>query len=239
MLEYNFPISGPLRFVTMLIECMLAFICFELGVVFVVKYRRKQASKAYKQELGYASMFLGFSVMWFCFIAADYFMDSIVTTPFMIWPSGSPRALVVSTSFMATITGSFIFIIMIERHQKLLVARFFFTILYSGLIFIFILLYMTDLESTGFMDAILVLVFMVFLVSFIVDLSKRMKSRRADNIFRFFFIISRDWLWLHAHGRYHARHHGNRWPTHRIHHTTCCVHIDHHAISPVALVLNA
>jgi hypothetical protein len=187
MLLYAFPIAEPLRFYALFFEWILAFICFELGVVFVVKYRRQQVSKKYKQELGYASLFLGFSFLWFCFIAADYYMDAVPTMPYLIWPRGSPRDLMLSIAFFGLITGAFLFIFFTERHQAVIFRRFLFTFIYGGLMVVYIVVFFQDIESTDIANFLLLAVFAVFFVAFLVDLSKRMKTRRdvATTLSRF------------------------------------------------------
>jgi hypothetical protein len=187
MMLYTFPISDPLRFYALFFEWILAFICFELGVVFVVRYRRQQVSKKYKQELGYASIFLGFSFLWFCFIAADYYMTSIYTTPFLIWPRGSPRDMVVSIGYLGLITGAFLFIAFTERHQAVIFRRFLFTFVYGGLVVVYLVVFFQDIENTDVVNLLLVTVFVVFFLAFLIDLSKRMKTRRdvASTMSRF------------------------------------------------------
>lgn len=77
MLLFSFPIDDPLRPYSLFFEWILAFICAELGVVFIVKYRKQQESLKYMQELGYARVFLGFSLLWYFFIAGDYYATDV------------------------------------------------------------------------------------------------------------------------------------------------------------------
>ncbi|MEX2728852.1 MAG: hypothetical protein Q6353_016465 [Candidatus Sigynarchaeum springense] len=178
MLFYAFPLSGPLRFPAMVLEWILAFICFELGVVFLVKYRRQQVSKKYKQELGHASLFFGFSALWFNFILGDYFLDDNLTTPFLIWQRGTPRDLATSVGYFSLIIGTLLFIIFIEQHQAVIFRRFTFTLVFSGLILLYLFVFFQDIEGTSYMNLALVVAFAVFFLTFLVDTSKRMKTRR-------------------------------------------------------------
>ncbi len=187
MLLYSFPISDPLRFDALLIEWILAFICFELGVVFLVKYRRQQVSKKYKHELGYASLFFGFSCLWFCFIVGDYYMDATAITPFLIWQRGSPRDLATSIGYFSLMVGVFLFIVLVERHQAVVFKRFTFTLVFGGLIALYLVMFFQDIEGTEYVNLLLVAAFAVFFIAFLVDLSKRMKTRRdvASTLWRF------------------------------------------------------
>ncbi|MBN2153441.1 MAG: hypothetical protein JW839_18445 [Candidatus Lokiarchaeota archaeon] len=192
MLLYAFPIpySDPLRFYALLVEWILAFICFELGVVFIVKYRRQQFSKKYMQELGYASLFFGFSCLWFSFIVGDYFLDASTTSPFLIWPRGSPRDLAISIGYFSLVAGVLLFVFLIERHQAVLFRRFTFTIAFSGLVAIYVAVFIQDIEGTGYLNFLLVAVFAVFFLAFLVDLSKRMRTRRDVSSTLWRFLVS-------------------------------------------------
>jgi hypothetical protein len=192
MMLFTFPVSGPLRFYALVIEWILAFICFELGFVFVVKYRRQQVSKVYKQELGYASMFFGFACLWFNFIVGDYYLDDTATMPFLIWPRGSPRDLASSIGFFCLMVGAFLFIVLIERHQVVIYKRFTFTIVFSGLIAFYMVMFFQDIENTELPNLLMVTVFSLFFVAFLVDISKRMKTRRdvASTLSRFLVSFS-------------------------------------------------
>ncbi|NMC04806.1 MAG: hypothetical protein GYA24_06325 [Candidatus Lokiarchaeota archaeon] len=190
MLLFTFPIDDPLRFPALVIEWILAFICFELGFVFVVKYRRQQVSKVYKQELGYACLFFGFSCLWFCFIAGDYFAPAATTSPFLIWARGSPRDLVTDAGFFALMTGAFIFIVLVERHQAVLFKRFVFSTAFAGSMAYYTIMFFMDIENTDLPNGLLVAVFSVFFLAFLLDISKRMKTRRAITTTFSLFLVS-------------------------------------------------
>ncbi len=179
MLLYAFPIAGSLRFCALLLEWILAFVCSELGIVFVVKYRRQQVSKKYKHELGYAFLFLGFSALWFSYIVADYYMDASLTAPFFFWPHGSPRDLVLSIGYFGLMMGAYSFIIITERHRAVFFRRYLFTIVYGGLLVVYFVVFFLDIESTSNANLTLVIVFAVYFLGFLIDLSKRMKTRRG------------------------------------------------------------
>ena len=85
----EFPISGPLRFPLLIFEWIFAFIAIELGFIFILKYyAQKEKAKTF-QELGFASFFLSFSLMWFFFIIGNYYSSDINQTPFLRWNEGS------------------------------------------------------------------------------------------------------------------------------------------------------
>nr|MDO8110375.1 hypothetical protein [Candidatus Sigynarchaeota archaeon] len=178
MMLYAFPIDDPLRPFTLFFEWVLAFICFELGVVFIVKYKKHRETK-YKQELAYASIFLGFAILWFCFIPADYYAGNSVI-----------RDYLTNTGFTALITGAFLFIFFTERQQKFFFKKYFFTLVYMGLWTIYIAYIFIDISVIDSLNWILVGVFGISFVLFLLDISKRMKTKRDVKVTMFRFMAT-------------------------------------------------
>ena len=63
MIYIEFPITGPLRGPLLVIDWIFVLISFELGLIFLIKYKLQREEIKNLQELGYASLFLGISLM--------------------------------------------------------------------------------------------------------------------------------------------------------------------------------
>ena len=66
---------------------------FEISLMFLLRFFKQEKTLRNLQDLGYFSLFAGFSLMWLFFIIGDYYASTKAVTPFLIWNIGSERAL--------------------------------------------------------------------------------------------------------------------------------------------------
>ena len=170
LIFYSFPIDGPIRPYTLLLEWILALVCAQLAIVFFMKYYKQQGGQRYTQDLGCAFVFMGFSLLWYCYIGSDYYADA------------SSRELFVVVGTVSLSTCAFFFMLFIEHHQKFVVTRYFFSFMYAVILCLYIALIPNALTVAKDIEWLLVGLFAIFFVIFLRDLSKRMKSKREVNL---------------------------------------------------------
>lgn len=170
MIFFTFPIEGPLRPFTLLLEWILAFVCAELAIVFIMKYRKQQEKQKVTQDLGCAIIFIGFSTVWYFYIISDYYADV------------SSRDLFVNLGTISLSTCAFFFILFMEHNQKFFLMRYFFTVVYATILGLYFASFAISLDLAGVIDWILVAIFAIFFVFFLIDLSKRMRSKREVKV---------------------------------------------------------
>jgi len=140
-----FPINDALRFPLLLLEWVYAFISLELGLFFILKYRRQQKQLKTLQELGYTALFFGFSLMWFFLIEGDYFSSNISSAPFLIWSEGSMRDLFINCAYYSFMIGALLFSYLMEKYKIILFKKYLFTyivLIYNSISLIIILFYL-------------------------------------------------------------------------------------------------
>ncbi|HME52300.1 MAG TPA: hypothetical protein VKM55_08785 [Candidatus Lokiarchaeia archaeon] len=170
MMLFTFPIEGPLRPFTLLLEWILALVCAQLSIVFVMKYRKQQDRPKYTQDLGCAFVFIGFSLLWYFYIASDYYADV------------NSRDMFVSFGTTSLSTCAFFFILFVEHHQKFFLTRYFFTVVYLAVLCLYFVLLVINLEAAREIEWLLVGIFAIFFVVFLNDLSKRMRNKREVRV---------------------------------------------------------
>ena len=106
MLYFEFPITGPLRNSLILMEWIFIFLSFELGVLFLIKYKKSLKAIKNIQELSYAVLFFSYSLQWILFIIGDYYA-----------PDTETRIIVLTISYFTLMIGAFIFIFVIETQN--------------------------------------------------------------------------------------------------------------------------
>ena len=177
MPNVEFPIEGVLRFPLLIIEWILAFLCLEFGLIFVIKYRRQNIKRKYKQDIGFAALFIGFSGMWFLFIIADYFESAQIVSPFLWWAAGSPRMFANTLGYIAQMAGILVFMAAMERYKVYLLCKYLFTTIFVVELAIFTWFFITDLESTRLLNLMFYPVFFLFVILFFYDLVKKIMGR--------------------------------------------------------------
>jgi len=175
-LLFEFPIIGDLRGVMLIIEWTFAFICLELALIFCMKYFKLKKGERSLQEIGYASLFFGFSFMWYFFIIADYYLSEEIITPFLIWSQGSERALFLNLGYFSLMIGAFSFIRIMEKFKIYLFRKYFFSIWFIILIVLFWTFFFIDIDITQNLAMMFWPPFIIFLVIYLIDFVKIMQN---------------------------------------------------------------
>ncbi len=168
-----FPISGQIRFTLLIIEWIVFLFSLELGIIFYIRYKKQTKKIRSKEELGYVSIFLGFSLMILFFIKSDYYSSALPITPYLIWDYGSERQLYLNFGYMVLLFAAFIFIYIVEINKRLVKIKKFFTTLFSLLSVMFLIIFFIDFNITGFVCIIFWFIFMLFFIIYIIDFVKK------------------------------------------------------------------
>jgi len=176
--------SEGIRFPLLLVEWIFSFICFEIALIFLIRYIKQRQEKQQKelvnlQELGYASLFMGFSIMWFFFIIGDYYSSVEVVSPFLIWSIGSMRYLFLNCGYLSLMVGAFLFILLMEKYKVYLVRKYFFSACFLTLIVIFIIFFFIDIQFTQDLTFAFWPLFFLFFLIYIVDFVRKVQTRQS------------------------------------------------------------
>ncbi|MBY8988979.1 MAG: hypothetical protein KGD61_11040 [Candidatus Lokiarchaeota archaeon] len=194
MLYSIFPISGQIRLPLLIIEWIVFLFSLELGIIFFIRYRRQTTKIRSKEELGYVSLFLGFSLMILFFIKSDYFSSDITISPYLIWDYGSERQLYLNFGYLFLLFGAFLFIYIVEINKSLVKIKKFFTTIFFLLLIMFLILFFIDFNVTGILSLVFWAIFLLFFIIYILDFIKKAekKTKLWKSVLKYlisFFII--------------------------------------------------
>ncbi len=186
MADLDFPIVDPQwRWPLLIMEWILSFALFELGITFVARFRNKGSRQKSVQDIGFAAFFFGGSAMWYFFVLSDYFSPDEIVLPFLIWPAGSTRMFILNLSYYSLLVGVLLFIYFTERHVKFRV-KYVFTIITLLMSVFYTWLFFIDMFTTKTTSAIYYPLFLIFLVFLFFDLAKRLGTNRTVSLRLFF-----------------------------------------------------
>ena len=177
LLHSIFPIAGQIRLPLIIIEWIVFLFSLELGTIFYIRYRRQTTKIRSKEELGYVSLFLGFSMMILFFIKSDYFSSDITINPYLIWHYGSERQLYLNIGYFSLLFGAFLFIYIVEINKSLVKIKRFFTTIFFLLLIIFILIFFIDFNITGVVSLVFWFIFVSFFIIYILDFIKKAEKK--------------------------------------------------------------
>ncbi|MFX0134573.1 MAG: hypothetical protein ACFFDN_13110 [Candidatus Hodarchaeota archaeon] len=180
MVFVEFPIYGPLRIPLLIIEWMTAIISLELGIIYLMKYIKQPNQLKTSQELGFSSFFFNFSLMRLFLIISDYYSSAFVSSPFLIWSSGSIRDLFLNFGYISLIFGALFFTIFIEKYKKYFFKEYFFTTCLSSFLIFFLVIFLFNLEINRISLFIYGPIFLFFITIYFVDFFK--KIMKKENI---------------------------------------------------------
>ena len=109
MIFLEFPITGQLRLPLLIMEWIYIITGFEISLIFLVRYFKQEKNLRNLQDIGYFSVFFGFSLMWFFFIIGDYYSSDDIVSPFLFWNQGSERALFLNFGYFTMIIATFFY----------------------------------------------------------------------------------------------------------------------------------
>jgi len=174
MLFLEFPITGDIRLSLLIIEWIFVITGFQISLIFLVRYFKQEKALRNLHELGYFSMFFGFSLMIFFFIIADYFVPDDIVKPFFIWRSGSPRALFLSLGYFSMIFFTLIFQFCIEKYSVFLFKRYVFTTIFSICAFLFLIVFLINIRITQTITYIFWTSFSSFFIVYFIKFLKKL-----------------------------------------------------------------
>lgn len=171
-------------------EIIFILTSMEIGFIFLIRYLKQDKELRNIQELGYSSLFLGFSIMWIFYIFSDYYSPNEILTPFLIWNHGNVRALFLNFGYFSMLTGGLIFFFCIEKYQILLFKRFIITIILAGIALIFIIFFIFDIQLTQTLATIVMPSFLVFFLKYMIEFIRKVNVKEKILIFSgFMFLI--------------------------------------------------
>lgn len=151
--------------------------CLEFGLIFLMRYLRQDKELRNLQDLGYGLLMLGFSAMVLSFIIGDYYSLDY-----------SGRLLFLNIGYYSTMISAFLFILCMEKYKKYLFFRYFFSICFMGVAFTFTIALLIDVESSRTLSVLPWPFFLIFLLIYLVDFSKRVQNKEKVMIGLFKFI---------------------------------------------------
>ncbi len=173
----EFPITGPLRIVSLVMEWIFVFFSLELGILFLIKYIKQPKQLKNSQDLGFSALFYGFYLMRMFFLIADYYSNDIIISPFLIWSYGNYRNLFLNLGFLSIMIAALFFIVFMENYKKFLFKKFFFTVCFSVQLSIFLIIFFFSLEIAKSLSILSWPLFILFFIIYVKDFGKKSKEQ--------------------------------------------------------------
>ena len=177
MMFIEFPIAGSFRFVLIIMESIFTFFSFELGIIFLIKYKKQQINLKNSQDLGFASLFFGFSILRLFLLISSYYLANNTVSPFLIWVEGSYRRLFLNFGFFSIILGTLLFSFYMEKYKKFLFRKYFFTGCFIIILLLFLILFFIDLEFFNSLSILSWPLFILFFMIYIKDFGRKSKKQ--------------------------------------------------------------
>jgi len=102
--NYGYPLTGGLRESILTIDWIIIFLCLELSLMLLVRYKNTPKETRRIQDVGYTILFLAYMLMWIGLIFADFYAADLLT-----------RRLFLTFGYLSLVTGVFIFVLIIEK----------------------------------------------------------------------------------------------------------------------------
>lgn len=173
----QFPIIGPLRFESLIMEWIFIFFTFELSLIFLIKYKNQTLQLKNSQDLGFFTLFYGFSLMRFFFLISGYYSSDKIISPFLIWSNGGYYYLFLNLGAIAILVCTLFFAFFMERNKKFFFKKFFFTFCFLIELLIFLIVFFFNLEIVNLLIIILMPLFILFFIIYSKDFDKKVKSQ--------------------------------------------------------------
>ncbi|MFX1311499.1 MAG: hypothetical protein ACFFHD_02660 [Promethearchaeota archaeon] len=173
----QFLITGPLRFALLIMEWIFVFFMFELGLLFLIKYKKQSFQLKNSQDLGFFTLSYGFSLMRFFFLLSGYYSSDNIISPFFIWSYGSFKNLFLNFGALSIITGTLIFTFFVEKNKKFLFKGHFFTICFLIELLICLIIFLISVELINILLIILMPLFLLFFIIYSKEFDKKVKNQ--------------------------------------------------------------
>jgi len=178
MLFTDFPISGELRFPLLIVEWIIAALSAELGLIFLIRYKKQSKKFKDSQNLGFSPLFFGFSMLRFFCIISDFYSPNIVISPFLFWNAGTNRDFYLGFGYIFLLIGVIIFIYFMEKNKKYIFFRFFFTLSFIILTIAVVIFFLVNLEIIIALTISFWLIILSFFVVNVIDFVKRIQEKK-------------------------------------------------------------
>jgi hypothetical protein len=189
VLFVEFPITGDLRLLLLVMEWIFVITGFEISSIFLLRFFKQEKTLKNIQDLGYFSLFAGFSLMWLFYIIGDYYASATTETPFLIWDVGSERALFLNIGYFTMIIAAFFLLLGIEKYNVILLKKYLFTGLFSICAILFLILFFIDIRITQPITYIFWMGFLSFFISYIIKFIKKLQSKGLYLFFGLAFML--------------------------------------------------
>jgi hypothetical protein len=177
MMFIEFPIAGSLRLSLLIMEWIFIITSFEISFIFLYRYFQQEKTLRNSQDLGFFSLFFGFSLMWFFFIIGDYYSSQKMTSPFLFWRQGSERALFLNIGYFTMIAAGFFLLYFIERYNIILFRRYLYTYIFSVCAILFLIVFFIDIRLTQPITYMFWTGFLSFFLIYLVRFIKKLKRK--------------------------------------------------------------
>ena len=178
MLFTDFPISGELRFPLLIVEWIIAALSAELGLIFLIKYKKQSKNFRDIQNLGFSSLFFGFSTLRFFCIIGDFYSSNIIISPFLFWNAGTNRDLNLGMGYIFLLIGVIIFTYFMEKNKKFIFFKFLFTLSFIILLVAVVIFFLVTLKVKISLTVSFWLIFLSFFVVNVIDFVKRIHKKK-------------------------------------------------------------
>ncbi len=189
MLLLEFPLTGEFRLPLLIMEWIFFIIGLEISFIFFARFRKQEKNLRNYQELGYFSLFLGFSLMWLFYIIGDYYSSAEIVSPFLIWKYGSSRILFLNIAYFIIMIAAFFFLYCLEKYSVFLYKRYLFTTIFSICAILFILLFFIDIRFTQPATYIFWPFFLFFFVIYLIKFIKKLPIEKGILFFSGFVLV--------------------------------------------------
>ena len=177
MLFLEFPISGDLRLPLLVLEWIFVITGFEISSIFLVRFFKQEKTLRNLQDLGYFSLFAGFSLMIFFYIISDYYVSSTTMSPFLVWETGSERALFLNLGYFTMIVAAFFLLICVEKYNVILLKKYLFTGIFSICAIVFLILFFIDIRITQLVTYFFWIGFLSFFISYLIKFIRKLQRK--------------------------------------------------------------
>ncbi|HEY0089625.1 MAG TPA: hypothetical protein VGB37_12325 [Candidatus Lokiarchaeia archaeon] len=177
MLFVEFPLSGDLRLPLLVMEWIFIITSFEISSIFLIRYLKQERSLRNFQDMGYFTLFFGFSLMWLFFIVGDYYVSSVIESPFLMWKTGSYRALFLNFGYFTMLIAGFILFLCTEKYNVILIKQYLFTVIFAICSVLFIIVFFIDIRFTQPITYVFWMGFLTFFLSYLVKFIRKLKGR--------------------------------------------------------------
>ncbi len=170
------PISGLLKEPLLILEGIIFFLFLELSAVFWVRIKTQKKVLKSLQEKAYIWLFLGYSIMWFFIILADYH----ITDP-------SLSLICLNLGFLIQIICALFFIYIMENY-KIFLKKYLFTKIFSIIIPIYLFFFLFAIDYAAYISTSFWIIFFLFFIVYLKEIYLDFHVKRKIGHFKLNFV---------------------------------------------------